>query len=57
MQENGMKEAKKEGERTVRNNGVAAFISLWICVCEGGTEREGGSDGEMDLGRKGGHLI
>lgn len=53
----GWKRGKRERERTVRNNGVATFISLWICMCEGGTEREEGRDGEMDLGRKGGHLI
>lgn len=48
---------KKEGERAVRDNGVAAFISLWIYMWEGGTESEGGKDGEMDLGGEGGHLI
>lgn len=52
-----MKGGKKEGERAVRDNGVAAFISLWISMWEGETEREGGKDGEMDLGREGGHLI
>lgn len=29
---------KKEGERAVRNNGVSAFISLWIWMWEGGRE-------------------
>lgn len=52
-----MKGGKKEGERAVRDNGVAAFISLWISMWEGETVREGGKDGEMDLGREGGHLI
>lgn len=33
-------EEKKEGERAVRDNGVAAFNSLCIYMWEGGTERE-----------------
>lgn len=54
MQEEGGREGgrdereKKEGERTVRDNGVAAFISLWICMWEAGTEREAGKDGRRD---------
>lgn len=52
MQEGGMK-GKKWGERAVRDNGVAVFISLWIYIWEGGIEREGGKDGEMDLKREG----
>ena len=39
---------KKEGERAVRDNGVAAFISLWIYMWEAGTEREAGKDGRRD---------
>lgn len=37
--------AEKEGERAVRNDGAAAFISLWICMWEGGTQRERGKEG------------
>lgn len=55
--EGGRDERKKEGERAVRDNGVAVFISLWIYMWEEGTEEEGGKDGEMDLGSEGGHLI
>lgn len=39
MQEGRMK-GKREGERAVRDNGVAAFISLWIYIWEGGAVRE-----------------
>lgn len=51
MSGKGMWEGGREGEmkgkkreRAVRDNGVAAFISLCIYMWEEGTEREGGMD-------------
>lgn len=44
----------EKGERDVRDNGVAAFIWSLDLHMEGGTEREGGKDREMDLRRGGG---
>lgn len=42
----GGRDEKEEGERAVRDNGVAAFISFWIWTEEGGTERwmQGGEE-------------
>lgn len=53
MQEGGMK-GKEEGERPVRNNGVAAFISLWICMWvrrDRERGRKGWRDGFRERGR------
>lgn len=57
--EGGREGGMKGGERAVKDNRVAAFISLWIYIWDGRTEndREGGQDREMDTGKEGWHLI
>lgn len=59
MQEGGREGGMKGGKRAVKDNRVAAFISLWIYIWDGRTEndREGGQDREIDTGKEGWHLI